>query len=207
MGSRATNTSTTSAGQRSTVDQRHRLLLAESSKGHAHAFDDLIRETTTAVRCALIVRCSSDELVEEIMQRTYLEAFRHAHTYRSEGTVLAWLRGIAVNTLRTEWRHQERQRATPDDELASILQNMRCEVDEALHSKANALSTTLKGCLQRLGQRQQTMLRQRYIEGASLKILAQRWKKKRDALAKSMSRLLLKLRHCVEEGIGHDLRE
>lgn len=60
-----------------------------------------------------------DASVEDLLQMTFLEAYRSAPRFRGDSSVKTWLFGIAANLVRTHFRGEQRGRAAMAS-LASI---------------------------------------------------------------------------------------
>jgi RNA polymerase sigma-70 factor (ECF subfamily) len=63
---------------------------------------------------ARLVR-GNDSDVDDLVQNTFLEAYRSAPRFRSDSAVKTWLFGIAVNLVRHHARSENRRRAAADN--------------------------------------------------------------------------------------------
>lgn len=73
------------------------LLLARSAAGDRAAFGQLVVRHRNAVYRWARSLTRSDAVAEEVMQETFLAAYRHAETYKGAATVRSWLFTIARN--------------------------------------------------------------------------------------------------------------
>jgi RNA polymerase sigma-70 factor, ECF subfamily len=71
-------------------------LVARAAEGDDHAVVDLIRRTQPSV-WRLCTVLGSPQIVEDLVQETYLRALAGLDGYRNEGSVRSWLLGIARN--------------------------------------------------------------------------------------------------------------
>jgi RNA polymerase sigma-70 factor (ECF subfamily) len=171
-------------------------LAVRAGTGDREAFQELMRATMSEVRLFIAVRAHSLELVEEVLQATYVACFESLGRYEPRGTLLPWLRGIAYNRLRRELDSRSRH-AHADalehalaDEAARALQEP-AEVDEAILA-------ALRRCLERLTPRARDLLERRHAHGASLEELAVQFARSRAGIASMLKRIRLAVRTCME---------
>lgn len=84
-------------------------LLARVRAGDEAALHQLYLGHATSIRRRLLGRCRDPDLVDQAVQDTFMTVWRHPERYRGEGTVNAWLWGIAVRRLVDVIRRQRRQ--------------------------------------------------------------------------------------------------
>jgi RNA polymerase sigma-70 factor (ECF subfamily) len=76
-----------------------RALLVAIDDGDRRALDELYDRHAPWLLLRLRRRCVDDGLVEEVVQDTFVRAWRKADSYRGDGDVGAWLWSIAVRRL------------------------------------------------------------------------------------------------------------
>lgn len=91
-------------------------LLAACRKGDTHAFEQLVlRYQRSMFNIAL--RISGNEAdAAEIVQETFLAAWRKIKEFRGEAKLSTWLTSIALNQARTRWQ-QNRQKQGREESL------------------------------------------------------------------------------------------
>jgi RNA polymerase sigma-70 factor (ECF subfamily) len=102
-----------------------RALLIASGEGDTHAFDALVAAHAVAVhRFAYSLGMRGHDL-DEVLQDTFISAWRAAATYRGDGTVRSWFLSIARNAVRQLRRrqHGEQQHWAPV-EMAESMESM-----------------------------------------------------------------------------------
>lgn len=105
-----------------TLPDDDRALLAASGAGDPHAFDALVASHAEAVhRFAHSLGMRDDEL-DDVLQDTFVSAWRAAAAYRGDGTVRSWLLSIARNAVRQHRRrrHGEQQHWAPVEMAESM---------------------------------------------------------------------------------------
>lgn len=74
-------------------------LLRAVSEGNVAALRQLHQQHARWLAARLLSRCSDRALVDEVVQDTFVVAWRSAGRYRGDGEVGAWLWGIAIRKL------------------------------------------------------------------------------------------------------------
>lgn len=188
-------------------DDLDRLVAAFRTSGDEDAFRRLVEETEWAVRSLVATFAPSLDLVDEVVQLTYVVAFRRLADYEPRGTFLAWLKGIARNTLRSELRNLRKTRLAPADLLDRWLLDdglTRLERDEAAGDERTARLAWLHACLAEVGDHGRRILHRRYQDGLPLADLAREFAKSQAAMAKIVQRLVIGLRDCIGRRSRHE---
>src|SRR5690606_1309877 len=74
-------------------------LLKAVSEGNVTALRQLHQQHAPWLAARLLSRCSDRAVVDEVVQDTFVAAWRSAGRYRGDGEVGAWLWGIAIRKL------------------------------------------------------------------------------------------------------------
>jgi RNA polymerase sigma-70 factor (ECF subfamily) len=122
-------------------DTRHdplRALLAAGSKGDTAAMTELV-EATQPLVWRLCQNLGSVGEVEDLVQETYLRAFRSAAGFRGDALVTSWLLTIARNVCADHVRRRARQ--------ARLLTRVSREATAAVTHNADPLVDDLVGRL------------------------------------------------------------
>jgi RNA polymerase sigma-70 factor (ECF subfamily) len=81
-------------------------LIAAIRRGDHGALSTLYRRHAPWLVLRLSRRCADPNLVDEVVQDTFLAAWRGAARYRGTGEVAAWIWGIAIRRLIDQFRGQ-----------------------------------------------------------------------------------------------------
>lgn len=169
-----------------------------AATGDEEAFRSLLLATQAEIRLHLAARAPID-LVEELVQSTYVEAWSALSGYQPQGLLVAWLKGIARNLLLRELRERSRRRRLQRADLASLV----CDPAEpAAEADEEGLLQRLRACQERLPQAARDLLHRRYVDGAGLEDLAAVLGCDREAIAARLYRLRNALRLCMERGVA-----
>jgi RNA polymerase sigma factor (sigma-70 family) len=169
-------------------------VVAAAARGDHEAFRAIVLATQGDLRIAIAARAGVPDLVDEILQRTYIAAWEALPRYRPEAPLMAWLRGIARNQTLVELRTRARRRQTRVEEIADLISP---DPDNDEGDAAEAHLAQLRRCLSTLAPQAQEILRRRYGDGQDLARLAVAYKRPAGALAQYLQRLRDRLRACV----------
>lgn len=94
-------------------------LLRAVASGDAVALRELYERHAKLLSVRLWRRCGDPQIVEEVVQDTFLAAWRGASSYEARGPVAAWLWGIAIRTLAKRYRSEKPTTSATSTELGS----------------------------------------------------------------------------------------
>jgi RNA polymerase sigma-70 factor, ECF subfamily len=103
---------------RATTDEEH-LLVERFRKGDAEAMNDIVSLFEQSLYNFGFRMCGQKEDAEDIIQETFLNAFRYLDSFREETRLKNWLFKIAANAC---FRKRRKKKCEPDRELS--LENM-----------------------------------------------------------------------------------
>ncbi len=173
--------------------------------GGPEGFEQLVRATQRDLRITVAALCWDQPMVDEVLQSTYVVAWRRRGDFHSGSDPLPWLRGIARNLARKErlprsrrWRRHEALFEASDDHHPGERLEQR---DEARWSRVR-----LERCLSLLSSEDRELLLQRYSHGRTVADLASACGRPAPTLARRLRKLMENLRSCVL-GRGKYLRK
>jgi RNA polymerase sigma-70 factor (ECF subfamily) len=168
-------------------------LVRRVQTGEQEPFWDLILHVQQDVRLFIAVLSPSTELVEEILQSTFVRAYDGIRKYEPRGLFLQWIKGIARNILREELRARARHLAIAGNAVETMVaEDCLQDVD------AREPEPGLQDCIDRLAPHSRELLERRYGANLSLNKLAQQFKKPADSIAVTLCRIRESLRQCLE---------
>jgi RNA polymerase sigma-70 factor, ECF subfamily len=139
------------------------------------AFSDLYAYTRW--RCAGL-----RDLTDEIVQETWLTAVRRLHSFDpQQGSFNVWMRGIAANLLRNHRRLAQRRNGRP-----RVSQSTTAPADAASEERERA--ERIARTLAELPDRQEAVLRAKYLEDRSVADIAAEWGETPKAVESLLSR-------------------
>jgi RNA polymerase sigma-70 factor (ECF subfamily) len=145
-------------------------LLAAATAGDTGAFDTFVRRHAGHVHRFLASLGVHDADADDVLQETFIAAWRGARGYRGEGSARAWLFTIARNAV----RHAHRRRVGEPDRFASLdaaetLDAIALAAGWGSDAGTNARDTAelVRAALARLAPAEREILVLRDIEGLS----------------------------------------
>jgi RNA polymerase sigma-70 factor (ECF subfamily) len=140
-------------------------LLRDASAGRTDAVRALLDATGPVLYGFVLARVGGQRAVaEDVVQETYLEAMRSAHTFRGDSALTTWLCGIARHRLMRHYESERRQEAARN-ELA-MLPFSGDQLEAVERSDAVMLA------LGRLPSTQRQALVLKYLDGLSVEEVA-----------------------------------
>lgn len=188
----------------------HQQLLSEALEGNTESLGQLL-ENYRAYLTVLAQRYLDDRLKgrldpADIVQVTFMEAQRDLSAFRGHQIeeLLGWLRNILRNNVSTAHQnHLYTQKRSAGREISGRPSDSQPAITELLPSETTSPSQRvmrdeaavyLANCLQQLPETQREALRLRYVEGFSLKAIAESMGKSEMAVAGLLKRGLQSLR-------------
>ena len=166
-------------------------------------FEILMREHIESVRALLLTSVRDSVAVEDLVQETFLTAWKILDRYDRKLPFGPWVRGIAQKLVLNHRRKLGRNRVHYcDDELlgridagVGAVQQLKGDTfDEKIHA--------LRGCLDRLTGPQRDSIRLHYENGLHCKEIAERLGIGLEAVKKHLQRGRTQLHRCLAAKIG-----
>ena len=82
-------------------------LIQKSLTGDRQAFEKLYQKYRNQIYGTLAQRLSDRDTVDDLMQNTFLRAYRSLHTFKGNAAFSTWLTQIALNVYRSHLRSQQ----------------------------------------------------------------------------------------------------
>jgi RNA polymerase sigma-70 factor (ECF subfamily) len=126
-------------------------VLGAVAEGDADALRVLFDRHATWLTLRLGRRCADRDVVDDAVQDTFVEVWRHASRYEGRGDVAAWIWGIAVRRLIDGLRRRPRLAIAPRAEVEQVAQEEQILLGVEygdLGSALNRLSPELRAVVQ-----------------------------------------------------------
>lgn len=133
---------------------------------------------------------------EELAQETAVFLWEHRADFQPGTNFRAWAMRVAWFKIMARRRDLARQGKVVFSE--GMMEKLAARAEESEPGDEDRL-LGLRHCVSRLGPRERRLLEWKYLRGASLTELAALTGQSADALHKSISRLRLALRRCIEK--------
>ncbi len=139
--------------------------IARTCAGDREAFRVVIELTQPAVRVVVAAIVPVAALVDDVVQESYLTAYRHLADYRQGSDARAWMKGVARNcalNARRGWLRRRRATAAYGVELAQRLEAPLVAWSERVDDR---LLDALKACVETLAPIALAAVRAHYWQG------------------------------------------
>ncbi len=159
------------------------------------AFAEEVAGLRTALRGYVMSILPHHAACDDVLQETSLFLWERRHECNDDTNVKAWAFKVAWFKAMA-WRRDKQREKTVNfsedtlHEIAGAAETLADEARDRLHA--------LRDCLSRLAPADVRLLQMKYVEGGSLTDHAREFSLKPSRVQKTISRLRLVLRHCIE---------
>jgi RNA polymerase sigma factor (sigma-70 family) len=148
---------------------------------------------------SFVRRIGDPSQAEDMVQDTFVRAFKYRDSFRPDQAFLPWLHQIARNVLYAALKKQGRQHGTPADDH-ELLSQVPCSSQSPYQASAqSAEKDFLYAALERLPEEQRQLIILRRIQNLDYEEIAQLLDCKIGPLKVRVHRAFLKLRKIVTE--------
>jgi RNA polymerase sigma-70 factor (ECF subfamily) len=136
--------------------------------------------------------------IDEVLQETSIVLWTKFAEFRVDGDFLRWAFGIARLEVLRHFRTQNKRGAPFDEQLIDLLAEERYRQIDYLDSRREAL----KSCLDKLNERDRTLIEECYRSGAPIKKVAERLSRPTNAVYQSLGRIRRALYECIDRTLS-----
>ena len=145
----------------------------KAREGDTAAFEELVRLTYRDVY-NLAVRLTGNEAdASDVVQDTYVRAFRGLRRFRGDASFSTWLYRIAANCASSFMSRRSRQRCDALPEADEVIATDP-DQDPTLQAEASSLRQTIERALEQLPQRLRAVVVLKHLEDLSHREIAER---------------------------------
>lgn len=175
-----------------------RLVLQRIRQGDIDAYAELVLAYQSDVWKVAAAIPGGMREVEELVQRTFVQAYQELDSFDPGRDFGPWIKEIARNQTRMELRRAMRE----SSRLYRYFQELMEAIDAEAKPGAEALEDALKRCRQELPTHLNQLIAQRYEEALSFEEIARRIGRSVAATRQLISRARIALRDCVAKKGG-----
>jgi RNA polymerase sigma-70 factor (ECF subfamily) len=162
---------------------------------HRSTFEMLVVEHHMQLRAFVRSLAVDPDWVDDISQEAFLIAYREWKSFDATRDFGKWLRGIAANIVRNEFRKDARRQRILHTDLVDVLLTRYSEWKELSEP---VTVEAVRECLDKLPPRHREVIQARYRDGQPAPAVARRFETSADAVRQLLVRIRLQLRQCVE---------
>jgi RNA polymerase sigma-70 factor (ECF subfamily) len=179
-------------------------LARRAREGDRAAFEELVRRTSRLVYSRLYLETGDVQQAEDLVQETYLRAFRSIRQLQEPAGFRRWLLAIAQTVAIDSFRRAGRLRRTaPLRTGQGVLENVAAPAEDA---GAAERREKVRSVLQSLPEEYRLPLTLRYVAGADYETITMQLDLGPGALRGLLYRGLQLLRRAVKSEVSHESR-
>ena len=180
-------------------------LVRRAREGDRTAFEELVRRTTRMVYAKLYLETGDPHQAEDLVQETFLRAFRSIHQVTDPAGFRAWLARIAGTVAIDAFRRgRAKRRAEPGRAPSAVLEGVAAPaVDDPGLAETRERARSV---LQSLPEEYRLPLTMRYLDGADYETITSQLGMSGTSLRGILHRGLQMLRKAVKLEISHESR-
>ncbi|MEZ6057882.1 MAG: sigma-70 family RNA polymerase sigma factor [Planctomycetaceae bacterium] len=166
----------------------------------SEAFEDIVRLYQADVRVLMRRHFGNSAAADEVAQEVFVQVYQCMANFRQEGSLRAWILGIARNQILLHLRNETRRRRLTGVIIpAEILEAgaTTFDADPFQHETAGAELNALQDCLQHLGDRPRSLVESFYFQEKSAEEIAAETGKNAGAIRMMLMRIRKQLGKCI----------
>jgi RNA polymerase sigma-70 factor (ECF subfamily) len=171
-------------------------VIAQVLSGEYDAYGQLVRAYQQDVGKVVAALLRSTRETEDLVQMTFIEAFRHLDRFDTERDFGHWIKGIARNLIREELRSRAREHRRLElyrHHLLAVLDNPTAVAAQ------ERLFEVLAWCEEELAPSSAKLIDCRYRQGLNCEIIAVQEGRTVAAIRQQFQRIRLALRDCINK--------
>ena len=177
-------------------------IIAAVRAGDKNAFGALVERHQRSLYYFVVGKVADDTEAKDIVQKTLVTAFQNLADFRLDGSFFAWLKGIALNHCRNEWRRYQSQARL----AGRLLEEKRAELElasfDARPDEGERRLAALRQCLEQLGQEEQSAVELRFVQELPLQTIGKQLGRGAEATRLFLYRIRQRLADCVRKRLS-----
>jgi RNA polymerase sigma-70 factor, ECF subfamily len=172
-------------------------IIAEVRGGNVQAFGRLIERYQRLLYYSVLGKVREHPEAQDVVQKSFVTAYQNLASLTDPEAFFPWLKGIALNHCRNEWRRHHSY-ATMKERL---LEARRAEMN-LLRLEQGSVDTSprveaLRRCLERLEPEEQLLIELRFVQELSMDQIGTELRKGAEAVRVWLYRVRTRLAECV----------
>ena len=177
-------------------------IIAAVRAGDSEAFAALVERYQRTLYYFVVGKVVDDTEAKDIVQKTFVVAFQNLEDFRSGASVFPWLKGIALNHCRNEWRRYQSQARL----AGRLLEEKRAELELASFDlrpdEDDRRLAALRQCLEQLSPHEQAVVESRFVQELPLSAIGEQLGRGAEAARMFLYRIRQRLADCVKKRLS-----
>ena len=170
--------------------------------GDRDAFGALVERYQRTLYYFVVGKVADDTEAKDIVQKTFVVAFQNIADFRLGESFFAWLKGIALNHCRNEWRRYRSQARL----AGRVLEEKRAELElasfDACLEEGERRLAALRHCLEQLGPEEKSAVELRFVQELPLRTIGEQLGRGAEAARLFLYRIRQRLADCVKKRLS-----
>lgn len=180
-------------------------IIAAVSAGDDAVFGALVERYQRTLYYFVVGKVADDTEAKDIVQKTFVVAFQNLAAFRQGESFFAWLKGIALNHCRNEWRRYQSQARL----AGRLLEEKRAELElaafEAGTHEDDRRIAALRQCLEQLTPDDQAVIEWRFVQELPLQTIGEQLGRGAEAARLMLYRIRQRLADCVKKRLSLEI--
>ena len=177
-------------------------LVRRAQTGDLDAFGELITRHQGPIRALCMRLAVRPDMADDLAQDVFMSAHKKIDSFSNESPFGAWLRGIARNLGKMQWRTHIRRTRREADALGEVIEELTMASLDADQLDQEEQVAALQACMQDMGEKMQRLIDLRYRQGLTSAEIAEIIDGKASSVRVSLVRLHAKLKQCMLTQLG-----
>jgi RNA polymerase sigma-70 factor (ECF subfamily) len=177
-------------------------IIASVRAGESDKFGALVERYQRTLYYFVVGKVVDDTEAKDIVQKTFVVAFQNLAEFRVGESFYAWLKGIALNHCRNEWRRYQSQARL----AGRLLEEKRAEIELAAFDSrpedGERRLAALRQCLQQLSPHEQSIIESRFVQELPLAAIGEQLGRGTEAARLLLYRIRQRLADCVKKRLS-----
>jgi len=175
-------------------------ILKRMLSGDSEAYAEVVRLYQKDVWRVVVSLLHDVETSQDRVEQVFVEAYLSLDQYKAGSDFGFWIKGIARNVVREEWRKKTRESRRMEVYRDHLLARLTDDAEADSHDAA--LKDSLARCKDKLPEHSARILDMRYSQGLGFPEIAHDLGKTVEASRQLLSRVRLLLRDCIDRSIA-----
>ena len=180
-------------------------VIAAVRGGEGETFAVIVERYQRTLYYFVVGKVADDTEAKDIVQKTFVAAFQKLGEFRLGENLFAWLKGIALNHCRNEWRRYHSQARL----AGRLLEEKRAELElasfEVRPDDDDRRLAALRECLEQLSPHEQTVIEWRFVQELPLSAIGEQLGRGVEAARLFLYRIRQRLADCVKKRLSVEI--
>ncbi|MES2694244.1 MAG: sigma-70 family RNA polymerase sigma factor [Verrucomicrobiota bacterium] len=187
-------------------DSTEAQIIAKIRNGNVAAFGLLIERHQRLLYYSVLGKVREHAEAQDIVQKSFVTAYQSLATLTDPDAFFPWLKGIALNHCRNEWRRHYSYATMKERLIEARRAEMNLHRFEQESADTSQRVHALRQCLERLGPEEQSLIELRFVQERSMEQIGEELSKGAEAVRVWLYRVRARLAECVKRRLNLEQR-